>query len=70
MADKKIQKQKVLEYMETHGSIDGWTAVTELHIMRLPARISELKDDGVPIKKVMKASEDGSTRYAVYSIAG
>lgn len=69
MADKKIQKQQVLDYIKANGSIDQWRAMTDLRIMRLGARIWDLKADGVPIKTEMRASEDGSTHYAVYSIA-
>jgi len=68
MANKTIQKQQVLDYIKENGSIDGWTAVTELHIMRLPARIWDLKADGVPIKKTMRYSEDGSSHWAEYSL--
>lgn len=70
MADKKIQKQQVLDYIKVNGSIDQWRAMTDLRIMRLGARIWDLKADGVPIKTEMKVSKDGSSRYAVYSIAG
>jgi hypothetical protein len=69
---KATQTQKVLEYIQTHGSIDGWRAVNELHIMRLAARISDLKALGIPIAKTMKTrrNEDGSfTSWAEYSIA-
>ena len=70
MADKKIQKQQVLDYIKVNGSIDQWRAMTDLRIMRLGARIWDLKADGVPIKTEMKVSQDGGSRYAVYSLAG
>lgn len=70
MADKKIQKQQVLEYIKANGSIDQWRAMTDLRIMRLGARIWDLKADGVPIKTEMRTSTDGVSRYAVYSLAG
>lgn len=69
--DKKKQTQKVLEYIETHGSIDAWRAMNELGIMRLASRISDLKAEGVPIAKNMKhkRNEDGSsTCWAEYSL--
>ena len=67
--NRMIQKQKVLEYIKANGSIDQWRAMTDLRIMRLGARIWDLKADGIPIKTELKTSEDGSSRYAVYSLA-
>lgn len=70
--DKKKQTQKVLEYMETHGSIDAWRAMNELRIMRLASRIADLKAEGVPIVKNMrhKKNPDGSyTCWAEYTLA-
>ena len=69
MANTVRQKQQVLDYIRANGSIDQWRAMNYLRIMRLGARIWDLKADGVPIKTEMKSSEDGSTRYAVYSLA-
>lgn len=69
---RKTQTQRVLEYIETHGSIDGLRAMNELGIMRLAARIADLKAEGVPIAKTMKGrkNQDGSfTYWAEYSLA-
>lgn len=69
---KASQTQKVLEYIKANGSIDPWRAMNELHIMRLAARIADLKEQGVPIAKTMKGrkNEDGSfTYWAEYSLA-
>ena len=69
--NKATQNQKVLEYMKQHGSIDQWRAMNELRIMRLGARIWDLKAAGIPIVTVMrrKVNEDGSsTRWAEYSL--
>lgn len=69
--DKKKQTQKVLEYIETHGSIDAWRAMNELGIMRLASRISDLKAEGVPVTKNMKSRKnaDGTvTCWAEYSL--
>lgn len=68
---KASQTQKVLEYIKTNGSIDGWRAMNELHIMRLAARIADLKSQGIPIAKTMKGrkNEDGTaTHWAEYSL--
>ena len=69
--NKMKQTQKVLEYIERHGSIDAWRAMNELGIMRLASRIADLKADGVPITKVMKSKRgaDGTvTCWAEYSL--
>ncbi len=69
---KMTQTQLVLEYIKQHGSIDGWRAMTELHIMRLAARIADLKALGFPIVKTMKGrkNDDGTVTYwAEYSLA-
>lgn len=70
--EKQSQTALVLEYIRAHGSIDGWRAMNELHIMRLAARIADLKAAGYPITKNIKVrkNEDGSyTHWAEYSIA-
>lgn len=43
------QTDLVLEYMRQNGSITQLEAITELGVMRLGARIWELKDQGVVI---------------------
>lgn len=47
--EKEIQKAAILRYIEAHGWIDAVTALVELGIMRLGARIWDLKNDGFPI---------------------
>ena len=47
--NKESQKKKVIHWLDQHGSITTYEAVTELHIMSLPKRIQELKKDGYPI---------------------
>lgn len=66
------QKGRIIRYCEVHGSITGLEAVENLGIMRLPARIMEIKEDGE--HKVTTIWEDGvnrwgdKTRYARYFI--
>lgn len=43
------QAQRILEYIKEHGSITQFEAFTELGIMRLASRISELRRTGVQI---------------------
>ena len=40
------QKERILEYIAIHGSITGVEAFLDLGIMRLPARIFDLKKMG------------------------
>lgn len=48
------QRKRVLEYMQVYDSINPITALRDLGIMRLSARISELKTkDNIKIKKKM-----------------
>ena len=44
------QAQRVLEYIESFGSITQLEALNDLGVMRLASRISDLKKQGVPIK--------------------
>lgn len=68
---KVKQAQMVLDYMQEHGSIDQWRAMNDLRILRLGARIYDLKASGVPIMTVRKSkkNEDGTyTSWAEYSL--
>ena len=47
--NKETQKKKVLHYLDQHGSITTFEAVTELHIMSIAKRIEELRKDGYHI---------------------
>ena len=47
---KATQAQRVLEYIEKFGSITQYEALTDLGVMRLASRISDLKKNGYPIK--------------------
>ena len=55
------QTEQVYAYMQEHGSIDPLRAFTELGILRLGARIFDLKASGVPVIGEMryKVSETG-----------
>lgn len=43
------QSDMILEYIERNGSITPMEAMNELGVMRLGARIFDLKEQGVPI---------------------
>lgn len=46
---KATQTQRVLDYIDQHGSITQLEALQELGCMRLASRISDLKRQGYPI---------------------
>lgn len=65
------QNEKVLNYMEKFGSITQLEALTDLGIMRLASRISDLKKQDYKIKKEMVKSKNrfGDTvQFARYSL--
>ena len=45
------QGQRILEYIDTHGSITPFEAFMELGVTKLATRISELRRDGEQIQK-------------------
>lgn len=64
-------KTIVLNHLRTHGSITPLEAVTQYGIMRLGARVYDLRDDGIPIKTTMETSLNRygiPVRYARYSL--
>lgn len=54
------QTEKVLDYMERHGSITQREAYEAFGCFRLGARIADLKDMGVVIERMI---EEGVNRY-------
>jgi hypothetical protein len=55
--------------MKDFGSINPMEAMRDLGIMRLAARISDLKDKGIPVARRMQAGKNRygqSVSYAVY----
>lgn len=62
------QTERIIEYMKANGSITALEAMTHLHIGRLAARISDLKDEGYDISSVSETSKNeyGVSRYARY----
>lgn len=49
------QCEKIMRYLEEHGSITQYEAIAELGIMRLASRISEMKKRGTAIETTKKA---------------
>ena len=48
---KATQKERILSYMQEFGSITSLEALRDIGVMRLSARISEMKRDGVIFSK-------------------
>ena len=64
----RTQRDRVLDWLRTHGELTTREAVTELNIMSLTKRISELRRDGIGIKTEWRTSTNGA-KYGVYSLA-
>ena len=47
------QNERIIEYLKTHNSITQFEALSELGIMRLASRISDLRRLGYPITSKM-----------------
>ena len=62
------QTDAVYAYMEQHGSIDPLRAFTDLGILRLGARIWDLKAAGVPIRREIRTNPETGKRWAEYSL--
>lgn len=65
------QRERILQYMHENGSITSADAYNDLGCMRLPARISEIKDSGVKVIKTMERGQNRfgePTRYARYRL--
>ena len=54
------QRDSIITYLLTHGSITTAEAFSELGITRLSARMKEIIDSGV---KITKSSEEVKNRY-------
>ena len=63
----QTQRDKVLSWLRSHGTLTVRDAVTELNIMSAPKRIEELRKIGYPIRMDWVTTESG-TRYGVYRL--
>lgn len=67
------QCERILRHLEDYGSITSAEAITEYSIYRLASRISDLKKQGVHIKKETVSGKNRygeRTSYARYSLGG
>ena len=67
MVPKRTQRDKILSYLRTHGTLTVREAITELNIMSAPKRIEELRKQGYIIPLEWRQTETGS-RYGVYRL--
>lgn len=68
---KTSQCDRILNYIQENGSITQMDALREFGCMRLASRISDLKMQGVPIKRTMETSKNRygePISYARYTI--
>lgn len=52
------QREKILDYIDRHGSITPMDAFLDLGITKLATRVSELIRDGVRIEKTQKSGKN------------
>ena len=67
------QIEKIIDYIETEGSITPIDALREFGCMRLASRMSDLKRLGYPVISKMETSKNRRgepVRYARYSFKG
>lgn len=60
------QNQIILKHLKKHGSITPLQAINKYMILRLSARIFDLKDSGHNIKTTI--IKKGNKRFAKYSL--
>lgn len=63
------QSNQILKYLENGHSLTPRKAMVEFGVMRLAARIKDLRDDGYAIKseRVTVPTRDGTAKVASYS---
>ena len=52
------QRERIIEYMNTHGSITPMEAFTELGITKLATQISYMIRDGYTVEKIFEKSKN------------
>lgn len=65
------QYEKNMRHMQDHGSITPVEAMSEYGVMRLAARISDLKRSGIAIRSKQTEGKNRygeRVRYSVYSL--
>ena len=68
---KLTQCDKVLRHLRDHGYITSLEAFNEYGILRLPARIADLKKRGIPIASMWTTGKNRygePVNYSVYTL--
>lgn len=68
---KMTQCERILRYIEETGSITQMDALREFGCMRLASRISDLKKQGIPVRRTMETAKNRygePISYARYSL--
>lgn len=64
------QRQRIIDYIKTFGSITTLDAFMDLGITRLSARIAEMERDGILLSRTWESSKNrygDMVRYVRYS---
>lgn len=67
MVPKATQRDSVLAWLRSHGTLTVREAMTELNIMSAPKRVEELRKMGYQIPLEWRQTATGS-RYGVYRL--
>lgn len=67
MEDKRTQKDEIYWYLLEHGSITPLEALSEFGCMRLASRISELKKDGVEIRRELVGKKNSRGKMVYFA---
>lgn len=67
MAKRKIQTEKVLDFMRTHDGITSWEAFESLNILSLPRRIKDLREQGHNIEMTWQRRPNGE-KFGLYRL--
>ena len=68
---KLTQCDKVLRHLRDHGYITSLEAINEYGILRLAARIGELREKGIPIASMWTTGKnryEEPVNYSVYTL--
>lgn len=63
------QNEQVLQHLKAYGPLTAWGALNNYGIMRLAARINDLRNRGVRIKTIIH-QRGKKKRFALYLLLG
>ena len=65
------QTERILRHLQTFGTITSLEAIQDYGILRLASRISDLRKEGLPIRREMVSGQNRygeNTSFARYSL--